>query len=377
MKFKLLIFSISLFIISCENTSKKQQPLERSLIELSMDKNAHSLLLDSTINALSIGVYKEGKVYINHYGELDKGQSNQPTNETIYEIASVSKTFAGTLVAQAELEGRLNLEDDIQKYLKEDFPNLQYQGNPIRIKDLISHTSRLPKFLPQIVNQIIENPTDSLAFQIYKAEKNYSREQFFSDLHSVIIDTIPGTKESYSSVDTELIAHLLENIYNKSYEELIQEKICTKLGMVHTGVVLPSSLKENVANGYIQNNTLAPPMTNTLWGAGGGIKSTLPDLIQYIKFQLDKEDKLSTQSHQLVYQNEDYKIGYYWPISHDDFYGTYYSHHGGAFGTQNVLFIFPEKDLGISVITNQNISNTSSKLYKITNDILEDLKQNK
>lgn len=377
MKFKLLIFSISLFIISCENTSKKQQPLERSLIELSMDQNAHSLLLDSTINALSIGVYKEGKVYINHYGELDKGQSNQPTNETIYEIASVSKTFAGTLVAQAELEGRLNLEDDIQKYLKEDFPNLQYQGNPIRIKDLISHTSRLPKFLPQIVNQIIENPTDSLAFQIYKAEKNYSREQFFSDLHSVIIDTIPGTKESYSSVDTELIAHLLENIYNKSYEELIQEKICTKLGMVHTGVVLPSSLKENVANGYIQNNTLAPPMTNTLWGAGGGIKSTLPDLIQYIKFQLDKEDKLSTQSHQLVYQNEDYKIGYYWPISHDDFYGTYYSHHGGAFGTQNVLFIFPEKDLGISVITNQNISNTSSKLYKITNDILEDLKQNK
>jgi CubicO group peptidase (beta-lactamase class C family) len=374
MKIKFVLFFISLFVISCKNTSNKKQSTESNPIELSMQKNADSLLLDPTINAISIGVYKDGKTYIHHYGELDKGKGNKPTDQTIYEIASVSKTFAGTLVAQAELEGKLNLEDDIQKYLKEDFPNFQYEENPIKIKHLISHTSRLPRFLPEIINQIVENPSDSLAFKIHQAEMDYSKEKFLSDLHVIKLDTIPGTKEGYSSVDTELIAHILENIYNKSYDELIQEKIVDKLRMTNTTIVLNNSQKQYLANGYIQNNLLAPPTTNNLWNAGGGIKSTLPDLMQYIKFQLDEKNELAVKTHQSVYENGNHKIGYYWPIGNDDFFGKYYSHQGGAFGTQNYMFIFPEKDLGISIITNQNISGTANKLLKVANGILEELK---
>jgi CubicO group peptidase (beta-lactamase class C family) len=104
MKIKLLILFTSIFIISCKSSQEKKQVSKKDPVELSMDRNADSLLLDSTINAISIGVYKDGKTYINHYGELDKGKENKPTDETIYEIGSVSKTFAGTLEAQAELE---------------------------------------------------------------------------------------------------------------------------------------------------------------------------------------------------------------------------------------------------------------------------------
>ncbi len=374
MKIKFLILFTSIFIVNCENSTKKKQIIEKSPIKLSMDKNADSLLLDPTINAISIGIYKDGKTYINHYGELDKGKGNKPTDETIYEIGSVSKTFAGTLVAQAELEGKLNLKDDIRKYLKEDFPNLEYQGNPIRIKHLITHTSRLPRFLPETITQIVENPTDSIAFRIYEIEKNYSKEKFLSDLHTVVLDTIPGTKDSYSSADTELIAHILENVYNKPYNELIQKKISTKLGMKNTGTVLQESSQNNLANGYIENNTLAPPMINTLWGAGGGMTSTLPDLMKYAKFQLDKKNEVAVKSHQVIYKNGKWEIGYYWPIRFDESYGTYYSHQGGAFGTQNYLFIFPEKDLGISIVLNQNISGTTNKLVKVVGGIMEDLK---
>lgn len=376
MKIKFVLFTISLFTlaVSCKKASDQRDEVVKDQIEISMDRNADSLLLDPTINAISIGIYKEGKTFIHHYGELDKGKGNKPTDKTIYEIASVSKTFAGTLVAQAELEGKLNLEDDIRNYLKEDFPNLEYLGSPIRIRHLISHTSRLPKFLPESINQILENPDDSLAFKIYKIEKEYSRENFFSDLHKVTLDTIPGSKYGYSGLDTELIAHILENIYNKEYNEVIQEKICSNAGMTQTGTYLYDSLEYRLANGYIENNTLAPQMTTILWGAGGGIKSTLPDLIEYMKFQLDKENPVVSKSHEVVFQNGDFKIGYYWPIKFDDNYGTYYSHQGGAFGTQNYLFIFPEIDLGVSIVTNQNISGTTGKLVKVVEGILEDLK---
>ena len=369
MRIKILIVLISILVVSCKNKS-----IETDTIELLMDKNVDVLFLDSTINAISIGIYKDGKSYIRHYGELDKGKGNTPTDETIYEIASVSKTFAGTLVAQAELEGKLNLEDDIRKYLNGDFPNFEYQGHPIKIKHLITHTSRLPKFLPDTINYILENPTDSLAFKIYDAEKKYDKEKFFADLRNIVLDTIPGTKDSYSSVDTELTAHILENIYNKTYNELIQHKICNRLEMTNTGTILKENLQSKLANGYIENNRLAPSMTSNLWGAGGGITSTLPDLMKYVKFQLDKENETAIKSHQVVFQNEGLKIGYYWPIRFDEFYGTYYSHHGGAFGTQNYLFIFPKKDLGISIITNQNISGTSNKLLKVIEGVMKDLK---
>lgn len=144
--------------------------------------------------------------------------------------------------------------------------------------------------------------------------------------------------------------------------------------MKNTGTVLQESSQNNLANGYIENNTLAPPMINTLWGAGGGMTSTLPDLMKYAKFQLDKKNEVAVKSHQVVYKNGKWEIGYYWPIRFDESYGTYYSHQGGAFGTQNYLFIFPEKDLGISVVLNQNISGTTNKLVKVVGGIMEDLK---
>jgi len=115
-------------------------------------------------------------------------------------------------------------------------------------------------------------------------------------------------------------------------------------------------------------------MINTLWGAGGGMTSTLPDLMKYAQFQLDQENEVAVKSHEVVFQNGNFQVGYYWPIRFDDSYGTYYSHHGGAFGVQNYLFIFPEKDLAISVVLNQNISNTSNKLATVAAGIMDDLK---
>ena len=374
MKIILFIFFVSFSVVSCKYSQINKHTAQRNPIELSMDKNAESLLLDPTINAISIGVYKDGEIYINHYGELDKGQGNKPTDETIYEIASVSKTFAGTLIAQAELDGKLNLEDDIRKYLKEDFSNLEYEGNPIRIKHLITHTSRLPKFLPNAINKLFENPNDRLAFNIYQIEKDYNREKFIMDLQSISIDTIPGTKFDYSNADTELVAYILENIYKKPYNQLIKEEICNKIGMTNTGTVISDDSKINLANGYTVNGVLAPHMTHQLWGAGGGMMSTIPDLIKYIKFQLDNNNETSVRSHQVIYENGEEKIGYYWPISNDENNGAYYSHHGGAFGTQNLLFVIPKTNMGVIIFTNQSLPETAGKLYRVMDGILKDLK---
>ncbi|MFN8091129.1 MAG: serine hydrolase domain-containing protein [Vicinamibacteria bacterium] len=64
---------------------------------------------------------------------LERGRSRLPTSRTIYAIASITKTFTGTLLAQAAVAGRLKPDDDVRKYLDGDFPGLQFQGQPVRL----------------------------------------------------------------------------------------------------------------------------------------------------------------------------------------------------------------------------------------------------
>jgi CubicO group peptidase (beta-lactamase class C family) len=51
-------------------------------------------------------------------------------------------------LAQAVLEGKVNLDDDVRKYLKGSYPNLEYNGIPIKIRNLISYETALPRNLP-------------------------------------------------------------------------------------------------------------------------------------------------------------------------------------------------------------------------------------
>ncbi|MCC9074087.1 beta-lactamase family protein [Flavobacterium sp. F-65] len=84
---------------------------------------------------------KDGKIYTKHYGEIDKEKGNKAINETLFEIASTTKVFTGILVANVPLEGKLKLDNDIPKYLNEEFQNLEFKESPIKIKNLITHRS--------------------------------------------------------------------------------------------------------------------------------------------------------------------------------------------------------------------------------------------
>ncbi len=373
MKLSHLFLLTILSIFGCKNTAKQPETTKEP-IQLSMDSYADSLLMDSMIHSASIVVYKDGEEYTGHYGELDPGKGNKPNDQTIYEIASVSKTFAGALAAQGVIDGKISLDDDIRDYLKGDFPNLSYNETPIRVRDLLTHTSRLPRFLPVSMNDLMTDFNEELPFKIHEIEKNYSKEQFFKDLREITIDTIPGTTYEYSNADTELMAAILEEAYGKTYEELLDEKICAKAGMRDTKIALNDEQKRRLANGYGMTSKLTPHMESRLWGAGGNMKSTTADLLTYIKLQLGTENEGIVKSHEVLKEWETTKTGYYWPIDESPEDGVYYRHHGGAFGMQNWFFIAPKYNIGISIITNQSDMETGNKLWDTMNGIFEEIK---
>lgn len=371
-----------LCVLKVDAQTKKTEPKIKQLLEAPLNELAKTFLEDTLMKSLSIGIYYKGEELIKHYGELDQGKGNPPADRTIYEIGSVTKTFVGTLMAKAELEGKLSIEDDIRDYLDGDYPNLQYENHPIKIKHLITHTSRLPKFLPLRIQDEFKEINASLANRISKIVEAYDKPAFFEDLKTITIDTVPGVRYAYSNAAAELAAYILERAYGIPFEQLLKEKLFRKANMTSTGITLTNTRKEWYANGYGDFNDQTPPMRTKLWGGSGHGKSTIMDLLSYMKFHMSQEAEVK-KSHQILFDkavihgDPRNKMGYMWEVSTDVDFGQYVNHHGGAFGVQNWMMIYPEEELGISVITNQSGRRTAGKLYNVINRILSEVAKEK
>ncbi len=373
----LLIGALKIDAQSENNNSKIDQ-----LLQVPVDKMAKSFLEDSLMKSISIGVYYKGEDFTRHYGELDQGKNNTPTNQTIYDIGSVTKTFVGTLMAKAALEGKLSLEDDIRKYLDGDYSNLEYDQRVIKVKDLITHTSGLPKFLPLSVMEEFEEMNETLADRISKKTSTYTKQDFLKDLKKIKIDTVPGFKYAYSNAGAELAAYILERAYGIPFERLLEEKLFQTAKMTSSSIHLTKAKEKTYANGYGDFNNPTPAMETPLWGGSGFGKSTMSDLLNYIKYHIS-DDAVAQKSHQVLFDKEiirgdpKKKIGYMWELNTDDDFGAYISHHGGAFGVQNWMLVFPEEEIGISVVTNQSGRRTAGKLATVLNGILLELANEK
>ena len=162
-----------------------QHPLAQDNVTfLTLDRHAENLVDNTEANLVSIGVVYSGQTFTRHYGEIDKDKANPANDSTLFEIGSVTKIFTGTLIANAVLDGKLNLDDDIRKYIQGSYPNLEYLSIPVRIRDLISFKTAFDRELPDN-SEIKKKAQDSTAFLLRNLDAQYSKQQFFEDLKGV------------------------------------------------------------------------------------------------------------------------------------------------------------------------------------------------
>lgn len=355
-----LIVSAAFSIAGCGRADTPAKDLETEI-----DEVAARLIEQPALHSTSIGVVYRGKEVIRHRGDMQAGKPNPPTDATLYEIGSLSKTLAGTLVAHAALEGKLSLDDDVQMYLSEPYPNLQYNGEPIRIRHLLSHTSGLPNMLPERANTVLADFTDRRTpAELNAIYAHYGKAEFFKDLHAVEIPRMPGNKYAYSSSGTELTAHILETVYKRDYESLLREFFRDSAAMTDIRIRLGDAEADRLAIGYHSDNPVATtPMPQLPWGASGNVKATVPDMMKYLKYQL-ADGPVVKQSHRtLVKFDSEFSIGHFWNIvAGDRLKGVYYAHHGGVPRSQCYIYIVPKYDLGIFIITNQSGDQTANAM---------------
>ena len=366
----LIIFITFGLSYSLSAQSGKYEVSEKQIFA-SMDKTAGTFLEESGAGSFSIGIVKDGKTYTRHYGETDKGKGNKATDNTLFEVASITKLFTGTLMAKAVLDGRISVDDDIRKYITGSYPDLEYHGTPITIKDLVSLKAGFNKDLPDR-SEIMKDKNERTPFILKAFEESYTKEQFFKDLGLIRLDTLPGKVYKYNNGTIQLAAHILENVYRKSYETLLKEQILSPLNLKNTKLHLNKN--ETLANGYDENNVLMPTLPNTLWGASGSLKSTLGDLTRLLSFELDRKNPVVQESQRDLLNDVNYWNGYFWDEVTTNHNGLNSRKHGGAFGTQNLFWVFPDYKTGISVIVNQSGEHTYEHLYYAVQALIDDLK---
>jgi CubicO group peptidase (beta-lactamase class C family) len=339
----------SLIILGCQSP---QTPKEKSFDQLTHLANqyANDALRKGNLNTISIAIYRNGKTYHNYFGEMEKNTENRPNDNTLFEIASISKVFLGSLIAKAVLENKINLDDDIRKYLKDDYPNLEFKGTPITVKDLVTHTIGFdtPKKLRSTYNKISKG--------FYQDKKlDYNMESLFEELKTVKLNTKPGVFYNYNNVGSELAAYILEQVNNQTYKEQLQHFL-NELGMKNTYLQEFEKHSKYLAIGYDETNSKAPFDKNPLLGGSAGIITTIPDLAKFMKFQLESNNPLIKEATKTLFKDSDgHNMGYLWQdmgVAKEE--GFYYSKTGDANGIKSGMLICPDSNYGqIVVINNQ------------------------
>lgn len=220
-----------------------------------------SLLLKSGFNG-SILLAKNGEIVFEDYRGLINFKTKEPiTPNSPFHIASVSKTMTAAVILKLMEEGKIYLEDGVEKYLS------AFPYSNITIKDLLTHRSGLPKYdyfmngtrteVTRVWNKRGRIVKKVRLIRLYPAVAGFpgNKEllQYMVANHPPI-ESSPNRKFNYCNTNYAMLALIIEKITNIPFPEYMQEHVFKPLGMSNT-YVFSSKDTANYIPSYNYNNT--------------------------------------------------------------------------------------------------------------------------
>jgi CubicO group peptidase (beta-lactamase class C family) len=261
-----------------------------------------------------------------------------------YRIASITKTFTGTLIAIAQEERKLNVQDKAIDYVN----GLSQKFKEITIEQLLTHKSGLPH------NEAIKD------YWLKKSKLQMTPEQVITEINTVDLLFEPDSEMRYSSLGYYLLASVLENVYSSSFEDLLKDKILDKLQMTETGIVDNLKIIPQMALGYhlVSDDSLvvAPYRNYSMLKGAGDMYSNATDLLKWNNsfisntlFSEKTKTRVFTQKSKTAVDSDD-KYGYGWYTSSNK--PQKYYHGGGTWGFSTYSAMYPDKQISIIILSN-------------------------
>ncbi len=365
------IISIAFITFWTLVTSVSHGQIKKENLDTLVNRLGKNFVKNKQSVGLSIGVYNDGTAYFYNYGTTEREKTRLPTQNTVYEIGSITKAFVSLILANAVIEKKVKLNDDIRKYLDGNYPNLEFKGKPVTLLELSNTTSRLPNWLPLFTKQISDAPPDSLPYYIEKVYKRYSQKDIFDALHKVVLDTIPGTKSEHSNGAALLLTYILEKVYHTPIEKLVSEYILKPEKMNNTSFLASKANSKSLAKGYNDTGKQMPYSATTVMKGVMGLNSTTSDLLNFIKLQLDTTRAVINLSHQKTFNTGWGHIGLTWIIYKIDNGNHELWANGGTYGFASYVIIYPEINSGVVVLSNESDPSSSNRISDVADGIFQ------
>ena len=297
--------------------------------------------------------YIEAEVVSRATACADPTQHRLEGDSVVVEIGSVTKTVTGALLASLIEEGQLNLDDSLAMHLPLTANVPDFEGQPILLKHLVTHTSGLPREPDIVLLSDSDNPYADL-----------TEAQVIEALGSVTLDRAPGTKWDYSNFGYMLLSYVVVHTAGTDLETLMQERIFKPLEMDKAYISQPPEEVQVAVghNSYDGQAVVAMDFPVNLAGPGG-VRATLDDMVRYAQAQLGIGDAHTVATlklaHDLVdlgadYPADDQQMGMGWWRGSLD--GRTILHHGGnTFGFSSMVVIDPENNRAIVILTDVHL----------------------
>jgi CubicO group peptidase (beta-lactamase class C family) len=307
-----------------------------------MDDFVRSYLDRHNIPSAAVAVVKDGRIIKSKgYGNANLELRVAATDSTIYEIGSISKQFTAEAVILLIDEGKLRLDDPIQKYLKDIPPS----WSKLTVWHLLTHTSGLPDW---------ESKTQ------FSYRREYTPTEFIKLLAPLPLEFPPGDRWSYTNSGYPLLGMIIEAITGTGYEQFVTERIFLPAGMYHTRFKHPEEIVPNRSGGYVDHNGLlqnGEPLRPRVIAPNGGIMSTALDIARWdialTNGVLLRPATLAQMMKPIRLNNGSmFDEGFSWFI--DTFRGhPLFLHNGSTVaGFSSVVYRYPDDHLGVVVLLN-------------------------
>ena len=200
-----------------------------------VSRHVQELLPDNNLGGVAVALRVNGKTSLYNYGMADAARQQPITSDSIFNLASVGKVFATTLLADAVKRGEMRLDDPVARYVTE----LQKGGDiqEVTLGQIASHTSGLPREPGQ--------------YETWHRGK-YTLPDFIRFLNDWQADPQhePGKQDIYSNLAMILLRLALERRFHEPFATLMKERITGPLGMDSTALQLSPALRARAVQGY-------------------------------------------------------------------------------------------------------------------------------
>ncbi|TKJ45953.1 serine hydrolase [Candidatus Aerophobetes bacterium Ae_b3b] len=319
------------------------------------DAYARSTFKRSGVPGMAIAVVYQDKVqYLKCFGIRKVGSPEAVDADTIFQLASISKSFTSATIASMVGDGLLGWDERVIDHYPEFHLYDSWVVDQITIRDLLSHRSGLPEYIG-----------DKL-----ESEFKYDRQEILYRLRYQ--RPIAGFRSCYGYQNFLVTAagEAAAKAVSKKWSDLVAERIFNPLDMSSTSAHFADVEKaENRVTGHVRKNDKMIPQALRRPDAqspAGGVSSTISDMVKWVRMQLaggDFEGKRiicvealkETHKPQTIIHSSDNGLSCYglgWFVDYSE--GHKVVHHGGDFGTgiSTSTFLIPSEQVGIVILTN-------------------------